>query len=126
MIPAGSGAYERRVPLGVGADRMLSRSWASLHTVAQTWVGATFQLPTATFNPAAASGRFAFINHAQALGASLDESRSLRDVEDGRSRLVVQSVTQARLDQIEVKPARPNRMRESCRCRVVRRRPARA
>lgn len=61
--------------------------------------------PTATIN------RIAFIKRAQALGFTLDEVRSLLDLEDGRNRRAIQSVTQARLGQIEDKLADLNRMR---------------
>jgi DNA-binding transcriptional MerR regulator len=47
--------------------------------------------------PAATIDRIAFIKRAQALGFTLDEVRSLLDLEDGRNRRAIQSVTQARL-----------------------------
>jgi Hg(II)-responsive transcriptional regulator len=62
--------------------------------------------------PAAAIARIAFIKRAQALGFTLDEVRSLLDLEDGRNRRAIQSVTQARLGQIEDKLADLHRMRE--------------
>jgi Hg(II)-responsive transcriptional regulator len=61
--------------------------------------------------PAATIDRIAFIKRAQALGFSLNEVRSLLDLEDGRNRRAVQSVTQARLSQIEDKLADLERMR---------------
>lgn len=61
--------------------------------------------------PATVIDRIAFIKRAQALGFSLDEVRSLLDLEDGRNRRAIRSVTQARLDQIEDKLADLRRMR---------------
>jgi Hg(II)-responsive transcriptional regulator len=61
--------------------------------------------------PAVAIQRIAFIKRAQALGFTLDEVRSLLDLEDGRNRRAIQSVTQARLGQIEDKLADLHRMR---------------
>ncbi|HWH73346.1 MerR family transcriptional regulator [Methylibium petroleiphilum] len=61
--------------------------------------------------PASAIDRIAFIKRAQALGFTLDEVRGLLDLEDGRNRRAIQSVAQARLDQIEGKLADMQRMR---------------
>jgi DNA-binding transcriptional MerR regulator len=61
--------------------------------------------------PATAIDRIAFIKRAQVLGFTLDEVRSLLNLEDGRNRRAIQSVTQARLGQIEEKLADLNRMR---------------
>jgi MerR family mercuric resistance operon transcriptional regulator len=61
--------------------------------------------------PAATIDRIAFIKRAQALGFSLDEVRSLLDLEDGRNRRAIQSVTEARLGQIQDKLADLHRMR---------------
>lgn len=61
--------------------------------------------------PATVIDRIAFIKRAQALGFSLDEVRTLLDLEDGRNRRAIQSVTQARLGQIEDKLADLHRMR---------------
>lgn len=61
--------------------------------------------------PAATIDRIAFIKRAQALGFTLDEVRSLLDLEDGRNRRAIQSVTQARLSQIEDKLMDLERMR---------------
>lgn len=47
--------------------------------------------------------RIAFIKRAQALGFTLDEVRSLLDLEDGRNRRAIQSVASARLTEIETK-----------------------
>ncbi|WP_308296391.1 MerR family DNA-binding protein [Rhizobacter sp. J219] len=61
--------------------------------------------------PLAAIDRIAFIKRAQSLGFSLDEVHSLLDLEDGRNRRAIQSVTQARLAQIDDKLGELNRMR---------------
>lgn len=61
--------------------------------------------------PASVIDRIAFIKRAQALGFSLDEVRSLLDLEDGRNRRAIQSVTHARLGQIDSKLADLHRMR---------------
>jgi MerR family mercuric resistance operon transcriptional regulator len=61
--------------------------------------------------PAATVHRIAFIKRAQVLGFTLDEVRSLLDLEDGRNRRAIQSVAQARLKQIEDKLADLHRMR---------------
>jgi MerR family mercuric resistance operon transcriptional regulator len=61
--------------------------------------------------PAATVHRIAFIKRAQVLGFTLDEVRSLLDLEDGRNRRAIQSVAQARLDQIEGKLSDLQRMR---------------
>ncbi|MBN8506990.1 MAG: MerR family DNA-binding protein [Burkholderiales bacterium] len=61
---------------------------------------------------AAAIDRIAFIKRAQVLGFTLNEVRSLLDLEDGRNRRAIQAVTQARLGQIEEKLADLHRMRE--------------
>lgn len=61
--------------------------------------------------PASTVHRIGFIKRAQALGFSLDEVRSLLDLEDGRNRRAIQSVAEARLGQIEDKLADLQRMR---------------
>lgn len=61
--------------------------------------------------PAATVHRIGFIKRAQALGFTLDEVRSLLDLEDGRNRRAIQSVAEARLGQIEDKLADLQRMR---------------
>ncbi|MBL8343865.1 MAG: MerR family DNA-binding protein [Rubrivivax sp.] len=60
---------------------------------------------------AAMVDRVGFIKRAQGLGFTLEEIRSLLDLEDGRNRRAIQSVTQARLGQIEQKLADLERMR---------------
>ncbi len=55
--------------------------------------------------------RIAFIKRAQALGFTLDEVRSLLDMEDGRNRRAIQSVAEARLGEIEKKLADLQRLR---------------
>jgi MerR family mercuric resistance operon transcriptional regulator len=57
--------------------------------------------------------RIAFIKRAQALGFSLDEVRTLLDLEDGRNRREIQAVTHARLAQIEDKLFGLQRMRST-------------
>ena len=61
--------------------------------------------------PAATVQRIAFIKRAQALGFTLDEVRSLLDLQDGRNRRAIQSVAESRLSQIEGKLADLQRMR---------------
>lgn len=61
--------------------------------------------------PAAMVDRIFFIKRAQTLGFSLDEVRTLLDLEDGRNRKAIQAVTQARLEQVERKVADLERMR---------------
>lgn len=61
--------------------------------------------------PASTVQRIAFIKRAQTLGFSLDEVRSLLNLEDGRNRQAIQSVAEARLSQIEGKLADLRRMR---------------
>ena len=61
--------------------------------------------------PASTVHRIGFIKRAQALGFTLDEVRSLLDLEDGRNRRAIQSVAQARLGQIEDKLADLQRLR---------------
>ncbi|MCW5581943.1 MAG: MerR family DNA-binding protein [Luteimonas sp.] len=61
--------------------------------------------------PAKMVDRIFFIKRAQALGFSLDEVRTLLDLEDGRNRKAIQAVTQARLEQVERKVADLERMR---------------
>lgn len=57
--------------------------------------------------------RIAFIKKAQALGFSLKEIGTLLDLADGRNRRAVQSVTVARLAEIDVKLADLTRMQRS-------------
>jgi MerR family mercuric resistance operon transcriptional regulator len=63
--------------------------------------------------PASAINRIGFIKRAQTLGFTLEEVRSLLDLEDGRNRRAIQSVAQARLGQIEDKLADLQRMRDA-------------
>ncbi|WP_366952970.1 MerR family transcriptional regulator, partial [Pseudomonas aeruginosa] len=53
--------------------------------------------------PASMIQRIGFIKRAQSLGFSLDEVKSLLDLEDGRNRRAIQTVTRRRLDQIDEK-----------------------
>lgn len=57
--------------------------------------------------------RIGFIKKAQALGFSLKEIGTLLDLADGRNRRAVQSVTLARLSEIEVKLADLTRMQRA-------------
>ena len=56
-----------------------------------------------------------FIKRAQSLGFSLDEVKSLLDLEDGRNRRAIQTVTRRRLDQIDEKVGDLQRMRGALR-----------
>ena len=62
--------------------------------------------------PRAAVDRITFIKRAQALGFTLDDVRSLLDLEDGHNRRAMQSVVEVRLRQIEDKLSDLERMRE--------------
>lgn len=62
----------------------------------------------------AAIARIAFIKRAQARGFTLDEVRSMLNLEDGRNQRAIQSVTEAWLGQIEDKLTDLQRM-----CRVL-------
>lgn len=61
--------------------------------------------------PTSTVDRICFIKRAQTLGFTLDEVRSLLDLEDGRNRRAIQSVAQARLEQIVDRLADLQRMR---------------
>lgn len=60
--------------------------------------------------PASMIQRIGFIKRAQSLGFSLDEVKSLLDLEDGRNRRAIQTVTRRRLDQIDEKVGDLQRM----------------
>ncbi|WP_258055311.1 MerR family transcriptional regulator [Pseudomonas aeruginosa] len=70
--------------------------------------------------PASMIQRIGFIKHAQSLGFSLDEVKSLLDLEDGRNRRAIQTVTRRRLDQIDEKVGDLERMRGALRDMLVR------
>ena len=110
---AGPPSPETPTPLTIG--RLAKAAAVGVETVRYYQSRGLLRVPAASSGfrvyPAAAIDRIAFIKRAQALGFSLDEVRSLLDLEDGRNRRAVQSVTQARLGQIEDKLADLQRMR---------------
>lgn len=59
--------------------------------------------------------RIGFIKRAQALGFSLEEVASLLDLEDGRNRRAIQTVTRQRLEQIDEKLGDLGRMQSALR-----------
>ena len=113
-VVAGPSPLAAPFPLTIG--RLAKAAGVGVETVRYYQSRGLLRVPAANGGfrvyPAAAIDRIAFIKRAQALGFSLDEVRSLLDLEDGRNRRAVQSVTQARLDQIEGKLADLQRMRE--------------
>ena len=70
--------------------------------------------------PASMVQRIGFIKRAQSLGFSLDEVGSLLDLEDGRNRRAIQTVTRRRLEQIDEKVGDLERMRDALRDMLVR------
>lgn len=112
-VAAGLSSSEAPSPLTIG--RLAKAAGVGVETVRYYQSRGLLRVPVANGGfrvyPAAAIDRIAFIKRAQALGFSLDEVRSLLDLEDGRNRRAVQSVTQARLGQIEDKLADLQRMR---------------
>lgn len=105
--------FETPSPLTIG--RLAKAAGVGVETVRYYQSRGLLRVPAANGGfrvyPAATVDRIAFIKRAQALGFSLDEVRTLLDLEDGRNRRAVQSVTQARLTQIEDKIADLQRMR---------------
>ena len=112
---AGPASLEAPYPLTIG--RLAKAAGVGVETVRYYQSRGLLRVPAANGGfrvyPAATIDRIAFIKRAQALGFSLDEVRSLLDLEDGRNRRAIQSVTQARLGQIEDKLADLHRMREA-------------
>ena len=112
-VVAGVPPPETSSPLTIG--RLAKAAGVGVETVRYYQSRGLLRVPAANGGfrvyPAATIDRIAFIKRAQALGFSLDEVRSLLDLEDGRNRRAVQSVTQARLSQIEDKLADLQRMR---------------
>lgn len=112
---AGPPSLETPSPLTIG--RLAKAAGVGVETVRYYQSRGLLRVPAANGGfrvyPVAAIDRIAFIKRAQALGFSLDEVRSLLDLEDGRNRRAIQSVTQARLGQIEDKLADLHRMREA-------------
>jgi MerR family mercuric resistance operon transcriptional regulator len=100
-------------PLTIG--RLAKAAGVGVETVRYYQSRGLLRVPAANggfrIYPAATVHRIAFIKRAQVLGFTLDEVRSLLDLEDGRNRRAIQSVAQARLEQIEDKLADLHRMR---------------
>jgi Hg(II)-responsive transcriptional regulator len=105
---------ETAVPLTIG--RLAKAAGVGVETIRYYQSRGLLRVPAASVGfrvyPDSAIDRIAFIKRAQALGFALNEVRSLLDLEDGRNRRAVQSVTQARLGQIEERLADLHRMRE--------------
>lgn len=98
-------SLEILAPLTIG--RLAKAAGVGVETVRYYQSRGLLRVPAANGGfrvyPAAAIDRIAFIKRAQALGFSLDEVRSLLDLEDGRNRRAIQGVTRKRLDQIDDK-----------------------
>jgi Hg(II)-responsive transcriptional regulator len=113
-VVAGPLSLEMPSPLTIG--RLAKAAGVGVETVRYYQSRGLIRIPDSNGGvrvyPTKAIDRIAFIKRAQALGFSLDEVRSLLDLEDGRNRRAVQSVTQARMGQIEDKLADLQRMRE--------------
>jgi MerR family transcriptional regulator, mercuric resistance operon regulatory protein len=113
-VVAGPAPLEAPTVLTIG--RLAKAAGVGVETVRYYQSRGLLRVPAASGSfriyPAGAIDRIAFIKRAQALGFTLDEVRSLLDLEDGRNRRAIQSVTQARLGQIEDKLADLHRMRE--------------
>jgi MerR family mercuric resistance operon transcriptional regulator len=112
-VVTGAPSLETPSPLTIG--RLAKAAGVGVETVRYYQSRGLLRVPAANGGfrvyPAAVVDRIAFIKRAQALGFSLDEVRSLLDLEDGRNRRAIQSVTQARLGQIQDKLADLHRMR---------------
>lgn len=113
-VVAGPPSLETLSPLTIG--RLAKAAGVGVETVRYYQSRRLLRVPAANGGfrvyPAAVIDRIAFIKRAQALGFSLDEVRSLLDLEDGRNRRAIQTITQARLGQIEDKLADLHRMHE--------------
>lgn len=113
-VVAGPLSLEMPSPLTIG--RLAKAAGVGVETVRYYQSRGLIRIPDSNGGfrvyPAKAVDRIAFIKRAQALGFSLDEVSSLLDLEDGRNRRAVQSVTLARMGQIEDKLADLQRMRE--------------
>ncbi|MBI5716367.1 MAG: MerR family DNA-binding protein [Burkholderiales bacterium] len=112
-LPGKPGPLEVPCPLTIG--RLARAAGVGVETVRYYQSRGLLRVPVANggfrIYPAATVHRIAFIKRAQVLGFTLDEVRSLLDLEDGRNRRAIQSVAQARLDQIENKLSDLQRMR---------------
>lgn len=113
-VVASPSSSEAPSPLTIG--RLAKAAGVGVETVRYYQSRGLLRVPAANGGfrvyPTAAIHRIGFIKRAQALGFTLEEVRSLLDLEDGRNRRAVQSVTQARLGQIEDKLADLQRMRD--------------
>ncbi len=111
-----AGPLPLEAPAALTIGRLAKAAGVGVETVRYYQSRGLLRVPAANDGfrvyPATAIDRIAFIKRAQALGFSLDEVRSLLDLEDGRNRRAVQSVAQARLGQIEERLADLQRMRE--------------
>ncbi|MBT9597337.1 MAG: MerR family transcriptional regulator [Vitreoscilla sp.] len=113
QVVAAPSPLETLSPLTIG--RLAKAAGVGVETVRYYQSRGLLRVPAANGGfrvyPAATIDRIAFIKRAQALGFTLDEVRSLLDLEDGRNRRAIQLVTQTRLVQIEDKLADLERMR---------------
>lgn len=104
---------EASVPLTIG--RLAKAAGVGVETVRYYQSRGLLRVPAANGGfrvyPASTVHRIGFIKRAQVLGFTLDEVRSLLDLEDGRNRRAIQAVAEARLGQIEDKLAGLQRMR---------------
>lgn len=116
-MEAVAGPASQETPSVLTIGRLAKAAGVGVETVRYYQSRGLLRVPAANGGfrvyPAAAIDRIAFIKRAQALGFSLDEVRSLLNLEDGRNRRAIQSVTQTRLSQIEDKLADLHRMREA-------------
>lgn len=113
-VVAGPPPFE--VPTALTIGRLAKAAGVGVETVRYYQSRGLLRVPATNGGfrvyPTATIDRIAFIKRAQALGFSLDEVRSLLDLEDGRNRRAVQSVAEARLGQIEDKLVDLQRMRQ--------------
>jgi len=118
------------LPRPLTVSRIAKADDVGVATVRYHQLRGLVQVPAASSGcriyPASTVHRIAFIKRAQSLGFTLEEVRTLLDLEDGRNRGAIQSVAQARLGEIETKLADLQRMhgalsdhRDACRWRRV-------
>lgn len=114
-VVAGPPSLETPSPLTIG--RLAKAAGVGVETVRYYQSRGLLRVPSANGGfrvyPASTVDRIGFIKRAQTLGFTLDEVRSLLDLEDGRNRRAIQSVAQARLEQIDDKLADLQRMRDA-------------